>query len=447
MALKLPNSQPPATLAIMLSPPNAREAAIKVVRVLYDAGHTAYLAGGCVRDGLLGFDPKDYDVATDAKPETVRKLFRKTQFVGEAFGVVLVRVLGSAIEVATFRTEWDYQDGRRPTQVQFSDAKHDALRRDFTINALFENPLARLKKNLIIDYVGGRADLDAGLIRAVSNPEKRLGEDCLRMLRALRLATRLGFKLERRTAAAIRKHAPHLARISRERIGQEVRAMLTPSLTTNPIGAIRLLHRMQLDGVTLGEDHSSTKLTTAAAASRQVKGMATYATILAAWMLDRHVFCNPSAAIEAVNTFVPQPMVAVTGRWRRAICLSNDDRDELRSILKQLKQALVWFDLGVAARKRLLATECWPQVYVLLRAAGHRPTIRSIVRHIRRQANRLLAQGVAPRPWINGDDLIAMGHKPGPGFRRLLDTAYDAQLEGRLHNRQQALGWLRNVKQ
>ena len=203
---------------------------------------------------------------------------------------------------------------------------------------------------------------------------------------------------------------------------------------------------MQLDGVVLGEDRSLTKLATATAISRQADKMATYATILAAWMLDRHVFYNPCSAIEAVNAFVQQPMIAATGRWRRALRLSNDDRDELRSTLKHLKQALAWFDLGVAARKRLLATECWPQTYALLRATGHQPEIKNIIRHIRRQANQLLAQGVAPRPWINGDDLIAIGHKPGPAFRRLLNTAYDAQLEGRLYNRQQALGWLRKVK-
>ena len=138
---------------------NQREAAVRIVRTLRDAGHVAYLAGGCVRDELLGIEPKDYDVATDAPPRRVSELFRRCRFVGEAFGVVLVTVGGQTVEVSTFRADWGYSDGRRPDRVSFTDAREDALRRDFTINGLFEDPLAEEDGGRVIDYVDGRADL------------------------------------------------------------------------------------------------------------------------------------------------------------------------------------------------------------------------------------------------------------------------------------------------
>ena len=145
--------------------PSARDAAVRIIRTLRDAGHVAYLAGGCVRDTLLGLTPLDFDVATDAKPEAIRALFHKTRFVGEAFGVVLVRLLHHDVEVATFRAEWGYEDGRRPSHVEFTDAEHDALRRDFTINGLFADPLAQDGES-VIDFVGGRDDLERRGIRA-----------------------------------------------------------------------------------------------------------------------------------------------------------------------------------------------------------------------------------------------------------------------------------------
>ncbi|MEE9211811.1 MAG: CCA tRNA nucleotidyltransferase [Phycisphaeraceae bacterium] len=424
----------------------ARDAAVKIVQVLHDHGHTAYLNGGCVRDTLLGIEPKDYDVATDARPDVVRRLFDNTQYVGESFGVVLVRLNHVSIEVATFRIEWGYQDGRRPTQVQFSDAEHDALRRDFTINALFEDPLATSEADRIIDYVDGRADLEAGLIRAVGDPDQRFGEDYLRMLRAVRFAAWLGFKIEKRTARAIRNHAHQLGRISPERIGQEVAAMLTPAPPARPATAIRLMQRLRLDSAVLNEDHAAVKIPTTAALRAKRGNPISYATVLAAWMLDRHVFHDEKADTAAVERFVEGPMPAVVRRWRRSLCLSNDDRDALRAILTHLPRALAWSSQGVALRKRLLATPCWPQVFALLCAERHRPGVTALAGRIDREAKALFAEGVAPPPLANGDDLIAMGHKPGPEFRRLLDAVYDAQLEGRIRSRQDALRWLQQAK-
>src|SRR3954454_5361661 len=206
-------------------PPSDREDAIAVLRRLRDAGHVAYFAGGCVRDELLGITPKDYDVATDAPPPRVRELFTNTQAVGAAFGVILVRQRKSVIEVATFRSDDVYLDGRRPTAVKFTTAEEDAKRRDFTINGLFLDPV----ENKVIDYIGGREDLKNKIVRAIGEPDHRFEEDHLRLLRAVRFAARFGLTIELATASAIRAHAPQLKRISPERVAEELRLMLTPA--------------------------------------------------------------------------------------------------------------------------------------------------------------------------------------------------------------------------
>src|SRR3954449_7011506 len=180
-------------------PPSDREDAIAIVRRLREAGHVAYFAGGCVRDELLGIEPTDYDVATDAPPTRVRELFSNTQAVGAAFGVILVRHRKSVIEVATFRTDLAYRDGRRPEGVQFTTAEEDAKRRDFTINGLFLDPI----ENRVIDHVGGQEDLKKEIIRAIGDPNHRFEEDHLRLLRAIRFAARFQFEIEQETSAAL----------------------------------------------------------------------------------------------------------------------------------------------------------------------------------------------------------------------------------------------------
>ncbi len=399
----------------------ARRAAVRIAQTLTDAGHVAYLAGGCVRDELLGLTPKDYDVATDARPDRVRALFRNSRYVGEAFGVVLVRLQGEEVEVATFRTEWGYSDGRRPDHVQFSDAEHDAQRRDFTINGLFEDPAT----NKVIDFVGGQEDLRLGLIRAIGDPNARFAEDYLRMLRAVRIAARLGFVIEPNTSAAIRAHADKLARISRERIGLEVQAMLTGP---RPAEAVRLIQELHLDAPTLNEPHRCVAVPTVAALGPQP----TYPCGLAAWMLDRH--CG-----ESLRTTEPPPLRAVLKGWRDALCLSNEERDAVAAILSHLPTALRWPTLGVAQRKRLLAQAIWPQLWRLVQALGTAYERADVVRAIEAEAPALFADDVAPPPLITGDDLIELGLQPGPAFRRILDAVYDAQLEGRITTRPEAL--------
>ncbi len=446
-----------------------------------------------MRDALLGLEPKDYDIATDATPDDVTRLFRGARAVGEAFGVMLVRTrleLDDQVvitEVATFRTDADYQDGRRPSQVQFTDARHDALRRDFTVNALFQDPFAQqplltvdpdqaaTPKQIssdrlvgIIDYVGGVADLEAGIIRAVGDAQERLSEDYLRMLRAVRFAARFGFSVEPLTAAAIIANARHLGRISRERIGQELTWMLAHP-TAPPVEAATLLQRMHLDGPALNEDTADPPLATLSAISPG----ATLAEALAAWMLDRHLLTDPATPDPAapepaanrtrtndgggngldvtlqplrhrVERFVETSSPRLIARWRKALCLTNDTSTALREILRLLPRAMDWLNLDVAGRKRLLAAHFWRESRTVLAAMSHGPGMTALMTLIYKDATELAKTGIAPDPLLTGDDLIALGAKPGPTFRRLLDKAYDLQLDSRLMDRPAALTWLKN---
>lgn len=199
-----------------------KELAIESARVLREAGHLVYFAGGAVRDQLLGQLPKDYDLATSARPDEVQSLFKKSDAVGEHFGVIIVKGSGELIEVATFRTDGSYKDGRRPESVEFSSPEEDAQRRDFSINGLFQDPLT----GEIIDHVGGRADLNARILRAIGKPRERFEEDALRLLRAIRFATTTGFEIEAKTWAAVKECAPLLSQISPERIRDEFSRIL-----------------------------------------------------------------------------------------------------------------------------------------------------------------------------------------------------------------------------
>jgi tRNA nucleotidyltransferase/poly(A) polymerase len=406
---------------------NARLAAVQIIARLRSEGYTAYLAGGCVRDALMGAMPKDYDVATDATPQQVQRIFPKSAAVGAAFGVVIVYTSAPkgesrfVTEVATFRAEGAYSDGRRPDAVRFTDAKEDANRRDFTINGLFAEPDLEQPDSAngdrVIDYVHGQADLKAGLIRAIGDPGERFGEDYLRMLRAIRFAARLGFEIEPKTSAAIRAHARYLGQISRERIGQELLAMLQGP---RPALALDLLQQHKLDAPTLNEDPNEYMLD----ASRKLAEQAAVPTQLAAWLIDRHG-----------RDVRPQSIVK---RWRRALSLSNDDRDELNRLLQLMPRLDEWVELTIAARKRLAAHENWGQSLLLYDALGGDSKI------IQDDTDRLSEDGIglSPTPLLTGDDLIAAQREPGPSFKILLDRAYDLQLQGELQTPEQAQSWL-----
>lgn len=384
-----------------------RHAATEIVERLRGRGFLAYFAGGCVRDELLGYEPKDYDVATDARPEQIRAEFGRTAEVGAAFGVMLVRDFGPAIEVATFRTEGPYSDKRRPDHVDFADAEADAWRRDFTINALFIDPLATDPSRRVIDYVGGLHDLERRTLRAVGDPEARLAEDHLRALRALRFAARYGLQIDPATERAITRHAAELAGVSRERIGEEVRRMMAHPTRA---AAAELTHRLGLDRPIFG--HASVASEPAVLARLETDDVG---EALGAWAIDRGEH---------------EPADACALRWRRALMLSNELTDAVRGMLEDVHALRVrWSAMGVAERKRATHRATFASARRLLLAID--PGAAS---EIDAQIASLASDGVGlrPRPLVAGEDLIALGLEPGPAFSGILDAVYDAQLEGRV---------------
>ncbi len=397
-----------------------RLAAAEIIAVLRGTGHVAYLAGGCVRDELLGRVPQDYDVATDATPPVLTKLFRKTSEVGASFGVVLVKLQGVVTEVATFRADGVYSDKRRPDEVRFSTPQDDAARRDFTVNALFLDPADTSvgPHGRVIDFVGGLDDLAKRVLRAVGDPDARLAEDHLRALRAVRLSAKLGFAIDGATRAAITRHARELAGVSRERIGDEVRAMMAHD---SRAGAIQELTDLGLDAPVLNEPHHASKANILALLGPG----ASLGACLAAWALDRGV---------EVGTTDSQHLVS---RWRAALCLSNEERACLSNILQTIPTIeRKWVDFGMAARKRLASAGAFSDALdlVSVRNSGLAGRVLDDVASLRGSAS-----GLSPLPLVTGDDLIGLGLSPGPGFKVLLEALYDAQLEERIGSREAAL--------
>lgn len=393
----------------------AREAAAGIAATLESAGHVAYFAGGCVRDELLGLHPTDYDVATDATPDRIREIFPRARGVGEHFGVMLVRLGGRTVEVATFRGEAGYEDGRRPTRVDFSDEATDARRRDFTINGLFMHPAS----GRVIDHVGGREDLRVGLLRAIGDPDARLKEDRLRLLRAVRFTARFGLSIDPPTLAAVRRHAAELRGVSRERVGHEMRRMLThPSRGV----AVGLVESLGLAPATLMETGEASRPGRVA----RLPAEASIATALAAWMLDREGHDSWPCRLK---------------RWTAALVLSNDEREAVGDAMRCLEAARDgWASLGVAGRKRLAASKGFPDGLAILESENP-----SAADRVRADLRPLEASGLSPSPLLDGHDLQRMGMRPGPSFRRILDLVYDAQLEGRVTDLEQAQELARKV--
>ena len=405
-----------------------RDAAVRVVEALRGRDHIAYLAGGCVRDLLLGHEPKDYDVATDARPEQLNAYFRKTASVGAAFGVVLVRDFGATIEVASFRSDGVYSDARRPDSIEFSTPEMDARRRDFTINALFLDPMAGSGDGDVIDFVDGRRDIEARVLRAVGDPEQRLAEDHLRALRAVRFAARYGLEIERGTGEAIAKHALELRGVSIERVGEEMRRMLThPSR----VRACELIDSLGLDDAIFGD---------MSAFHGDVMGRlgddASYPLVLAALALGR-------------GHGIDEEGDAVCRRYRERLDLSNSDRDALRAILDIARiMHNNWDSLGVAGKRRLGGREYAFDALTLFRAwCDVRDDDRA-----QRVSDELaqwsgLEGGLCPAALLDGGDLISVGLEPGPRFREVLDAVYDAQLEGRVATKDDACAMARKLSE
>ncbi len=415
-------------------PPSFRSDAIAVLQRLRDAGHEAYFAGGCVRDELMGLEPKDFDVATSAAPKVVRALFPKTQAVGQAFGVILVRHHRSTIEVATFRTEFDYQDGRRPSRVKFATAQEDAQRRDFTINGLFLDPVA----GRVIDFVGGQEDIKARRLRAIGIPEDRFAEDHLRLLRAVRFAARFALEIDPATAQAIRAHAPLLKRISPERIADELRNMLTG---TSRLTAWQLLWDFALI------DTICRFLPPAEAAEYDRRrcpfaqlpadDQISFGLALAAGGLSYRAHTKPVTA-DVAHLLDHTEITHSERAFRQALKISNSELDVMHGALSGAAMMLRE-ELRPARYKRLAARATAADSRRLLEAIAKTGQHQQRIATVLAELDKLHGTVVAPEPLINGDDLQELGLEPGPAFRRILDAVYDAQLEDQIADRAAAL--------
>lgn len=391
-----------------------REFAIDIVRRLRDAGHQALWAGGCVRDQLLGLEPHDYDVATDARPDRVQELFRRTIAVGVSFGVV--EVLGPKplrVQVATFRSDGRYDDGRRPVAVTFSSPEEDAQRRDFTINGLFFDPMA----GRVIDYVGGEADLRAGVIRAIGDPAQRFTEDKLRLIRAMRFAARFGFTIEPATAAAIRKMADQITAVSAERIADELRKMLVDPRRAAAAALLDDLGLLTAIMPELAADPAKPRLSIAVLGRLGID--ITFPLGLAALAGNLSV----TSASESAE------------RLR----LSNAETDRLIWLIGNRAALHDAAELPLHRFKPLLAH---PGILELL----------ALMKADRREADAAYCEKclhdwprdrIDPPPLITGDDLRALGLSPGPRFKTLLDAVRAAQLDETIHTRDEALNLVR----
>lgn len=405
-----------------------RQFATDVVRELREHGYQALWAGGCVRDRLLGQPPKDYDVATSARPEEIQKVFgrRRTLAIGAAFGVITVLGPKDAgqIEVATFRQDVSYSDGRRPNDVRFSSPEEDARRRDFTINGIFFDPLT----NEVIDYVGGQADLQARMIRAIGDAQERFTEDKLRMLRAVRFAATLDFELEAETAAAIRAMARQITIVSAERIAAEMRLMLE---RPGRVRAVELLEATDLLPVILPELSGS-----APATAGRSSALAAGTAVLGA--LDKPAF---PLALAALLHAVSQPDVAdrVGERWK----LSNDETERVDWLHKHQRSLVGARTAPWSQIQPLLAHDDGADLVALGDALARVGAVDAADIAVCRQKLGLPRPELDPPPLITGEDLIELGIPRGPVYAKLLQAVRRAQLDGEVESRADALTLVR----
>jgi poly(A) polymerase len=424
----------------MLRADRQREFAVDVVRRLQGAGFRALWNGGCVRDLLMGRVPKDYDVATDARPDAVRNLFgqRRTLAVGASFGVIIV--LGSKeagnIEVATFRTEGPYLDGRRPEHVDFAGPEDDARRRDFTINGMFYDPLSEQ----VHDYVGGEKDLAAGVVRAIGRPGDRMAEDKLRMLRAVRFAATLEFQLDGPTADAVRAMAPEIHVVSAERIAQELKRMLVDPHRRRAMELARdtqlLLEILPELGPTLDD------------ASHPGEGGAK-----SPWEISLRrlrLLQEPRFELAAAALLASVPEIGGSPsagrkepRVARGVCkrlrLSNQETDSIEWLLTHLSDVFASATKSLAQLKRMLAHPDARDLLALARADRlAAESDLSGVMHCEELLQRTPPERLDPLPFVTGDDLIARGLRPGKRIREILDTIREAQLNEELTDKEEA---------
>ena len=447
---------------------NAKQHATEIVLTLRHQGHQAYFAGGCVRDLLLNREPADYDVATDAIPREVMQIFPETYAVGEQFGVVLVpdlssderlpdsgiplRSIGKAIEVATFRCDVAYSDGRHPDEVRFSqDPREDVQRRDFTINGMMLDPAT----NNVLDFVGGRDDLKARIVRAIGDPERRFTEDKLRMLRAVRFAARFDYQIDPATMAAIQKLAPKIHQVSCERIREELTKMLTeghakrafqlldesclllevlPEITAmkgveqppqyHPEGDVFVHTLLLLDKLPAG----TSKTLAWGALLHDVGKPPTFRVAPDRIRFDGHVEVGVKMAAEIL----------------RRLRFSNYETDQILALVDNHMRFADVHRMKQSTVKRFLRLPAFNEHLELhridcLSSNGNLDSYDYMLQ----QQRSTPPEEVRPKPLVTGRDLIQAGYTPGPRFKEILSAVEDAQLEGRLAAREQAMEFVR----
>jgi poly(A) polymerase len=463
---------------------SSRATAAEIVRQLQTAGFSAFWVGGCVRDFLLGREPDDYDIATSALPEQIEKLFKRTVAVGRKFGVMVVVENGRPFQVATFRAEADYRDGRHPEQVTFGDAEADAQRRDFTVNGLFYDPVAEK----LHDWVGGEKDLRAKIIRTIGSPGERFAEDHLRLLRAVRFAAQLGFEIEPQTFAAVRTLAPKIELISAERIRDELIKLFAapPSCPDGRAGSpLPAAHSQINDGA-----HGVTRPTFPAARGLVLlrdSGLLPYvlpemtATIACEQSPDFHpegtVFehirlmleklpsnAHPSLPWAVILHDIAKPATverdpatgkihfydhekvgaALAGRILQRLRFPKKQTDEIVACVRQHMQFKDVKQMRKATLRRLLLRETFPLELELHRldCLGSHGAL-DHYEYLVQQAAELEKRPAIRPPLLTGDDLIALGVKPGPALGALLAEIREKQLQDELKTPREAHAWAR----
>jgi poly(A) polymerase len=447
----------------MPTPANPRyNAARNIVLSLRAASHQAFFAGGGVRDLLLGHEPKDFDVATSATPDVVQKLFPKTLAVGAHFGVILVCDKGGiTTEVATFRHDGAYSDGRRPDAVRFStDAREDVLRRDFTINGMLLDPIAFEATGdasaATLDFVGGRDDLAKKILRAIGDPSLRFAEDKLRMLRAIRFASRLDFEIEPRTLAAIRHAAAEIGQVSNERIRDELTLMLTEGRARRAfelLDTTGLLRQVLPEAVRMygvqqppqfhpeGDVWTHTMLL--------LEAMPPDASPTLAWGAMLHDIGKP-ATYRAPNPNDPNDRIRFNGHVEvgariaevilNRLRFSNDDTAQIVALVKNHMRFADVLQMRESTLKRFLRLPRFDEHLALHRLDCNAAHGDLTLYHFAKQHYEAApAEQIQPKLLLTGRDLIAQGYRPGPQFKAMLEAAEDAQLEGRATTLEEAM--------
>ena len=447
---------------------DAHQHATTIVRILRERGHQAYLVGGCVRDLLLGRSPADYDIATDATPQQVMEIFPQTFAVGAQFGVVLVPLpkhdSGASavgpdekvpvVEVATFRSDVGYSDGRHPDEVRFSkDPREDVQRRDFTINGLLMDPIT----SEVLDIVGGRKDLKAGIIRTIGEPEHRFGEDKLRMLRAVRFAARFEYRIDPATLAAIQRLAPQIHQVSRERVRDELTKMLTEGRARR---AFELLDESGLLKQVLPEisamkgveqppqfhPEGDVFLHTMLLLEKLPAG----SSRTLAWGALLHDVGKPPTFCVAPDRIRFDGHVEVGVKMAAEICrrlrFSNEEADQILALVDNHMRFADVQKMKESTLKKFLRMHAFDEHLELHRMDCLSSNgITESYEFVHEKLQTMPPEAIRPRALITGQDLIDAGYEPGPRFKEILGALEDAQLEGRLVSREGAMEFVRRT--